>query len=165
MGVREEGMAVREPRRAAGSPQARHEPGAREALREALRDWLRHQSGAGGRLSSSRQLAAAAGLSHSAVHVILRRGRAGPETLVKIARACGVSPLYLFRLAGWLTEEESTSDLTGDELVLVQQYRQISPGKRRLLREVLEAMLGPASPSPSLSSEADENRRRPEGEA
>ena len=98
-----------------------------------LVQWLQEQIGRGKRFQSERRLSLAAGLNQNAVNNIMASGRADPGTLVKVARAAGVSPVHLFVLMGWLTPDDARSELTVDEQRLVEEYRRAPEDIRPIL--------------------------------
>lgn len=112
---------------------------------QALTDWVLSQVQPKGRFASMRQLALASGLSQSALNTILERGRAEPETLLKLAKSTGGRPVELFQLAGWLTEEEfaevPSRPLSPQESELLEGFQDLPEEGRLWLLRSLRGML------------------------
>ena len=79
----------------------------------ALGDWLRTQYGPGKPYKSARQLSLAIsdGRNPNQVFDIESRGTARPETLQKIAEVLSVPIQTVYRIAGWLPEEEDSDEI------------------------------------------------------
>ena len=84
---------------------------------------MEQQIGRDGQFRSPRQWSLAAGLNQSMVNQVMERGRADPETLIKIGHAAGKTPREMFILAGWL--EEEPTELTAEEETLLADYRRL----------------------------------------
>ena len=102
--------------------------------------WLRQQYGVTERFKSARQLSLAIpkpnGGSHgqNLIGGIVDRGSADAETLVAIARVLGVNPVKLFKLAGWLTDDDvEPPELTADEEDLVALFRNLPETQQLVL--------------------------------
>jgi hypothetical protein len=104
----------------------------------ALAEWLDAKIGRDRRFKSARQLALAAELNQNAIVNIVQRGRAEPETLIKLARVLGESPVQLFILAGWLRPEDINPHLDVDEAKLLDYWRRTPAERRHVLLEVAE---------------------------
>jgi hypothetical protein len=106
-----------------------------------LSQWILSQIGPGKPFSSARQLAIKAGLNQNAVNIIIDKGRAEPETLLKLAEATGAPRIKLFILSGWLSPQDCnalpTPTLSVAEEEVLRMYREI----RRDLRGVVLATL------------------------
>jgi transcriptional regulator with XRE-family HTH domain len=109
-----------------------------------LARWLRQQFGPNQRFKSARHLSLAAGLSQNMVNLIIERGGAGPETLIKLAELLEVPVERLFVKAGWLKDESldtgSTWELSEDEVELLQGYRELPQEGRAWLIGSLRGM-------------------------
>jgi transcriptional regulator with XRE-family HTH domain len=109
-----------------------------------LARWLRQQFGPNQRFKSARHLSLAAGLSQNMVNLIMERGGAGPETLMKLADLLGVPVERLFVKVGWLKDESldanSTWDLSEDEAELLKGYRDLPQEGRAWLIGSLRGM-------------------------
>jgi hypothetical protein len=111
----------------------------------ALARWLKQQFGPDRRFKSARHLAVAAGLSQGIVNIILERGHARPETLLKLADALEVPSERLFAIAGWLRDEHSDAgsswELSADEAELLKRYRELPREGKTWLIGSLQGML------------------------
>lgn len=93
---------------------------------------------------TNRSLAAAAGVSESAVRNLLRFGidnkAKDPDarTLTKIAHALGVDAIRLFRLAGYIPPESAAQSVRAD--YLAETFDELPPEKQDAVLSVLEAM-------------------------
>ncbi len=109
-----------------------------------LARWLSQQFGPNQRFKSARHLSLAAGLSQNMVNLIIERGGASPETLIKLAKLLDVPVERLFVKAGWLKDENlesgSTWDLSEDEVELLKGYRDLPLEGRAWLRGSLRGM-------------------------
>ncbi len=90
--------------------------------------WLSQQFGPDRRFKSARQLSLAAGFSQNVTGATIERGSAKPETLVQIVRALEVSPVSLFVIAGWLTEEDVTPGASEAEAKALSLARRLPRG-------------------------------------
>ena len=78
-----------------------------------LATWLREQYGPDKRFKSARQLSLAVseGTNAGLIFDIESRGRAKPETLQKLAEVLGVSVQTVYKMAGWLPEDEDSDEI------------------------------------------------------
>ena len=77
-------------------------------------------------------LARAAGLSGPTVTRVLNGDRKiGPDAAVAIARALGVSPVYVFQVAGLLPPEKPQTDRDPTFQELLEIMKNLSPDERR----------------------------------
>ena len=104
-----------------------------------LVEWIILQYGTGNKYTSARELSLAAGLNQNAVNSIILRGRAQPETLMRLADATNTSIRYLFTLARWLPREENR--LTPLEEKAISLYRKLPEYKREQFNKLMRALL------------------------
>lgn len=101
-----------------------------------LAGWVLSHVGAGKQYRTYREWSLDAGLNQNTVQMIVERGRADPDTLVKMAHSLHESPKIAFRAAGWLTGEEVEESLTEWEQRLLADARQLPPVYRSSLLDV-----------------------------
>jgi hypothetical protein len=108
-----------------------------------LSQWILSQIGPGRPFSSARQLAIKAGLNQNAVNIIIDKGRAEPETLLKLAEATGTPRIKLFILSGWLSPQDcnalATPLLSVEEEEVLRMYRETPPDLRGVVLAALRA--------------------------
>ena len=129
-----------------------------------LAEWLSGQFGIGKRFRSGRALARVAQLNGNTVTNIVERGRAEPETLLRIAEVLRVSPQEIFQIAGWLPpgEEDDVGPLLPDEEQLVEVFRSLSEEHRLLLLGLAQALLVPGHPLEQSLRGSNSNPDHPE---
>lgn len=72
----------------------------------------------------------------------LNQGTAKPETIVRIARALGRSPIEPFKILGWLSDEDIETPefvLDADERQLIRSLRRVPPTLRPRARANAQA--------------------------
>jgi hypothetical protein len=110
--------------------------------------WLAAQLGPDRRFKSARQLSIASGLSPNVVANILERGKADAGTLVKIAHTLDTSPVTIFIIMGWLTEQDLAEAVNEAEIHAMGIYLRLPDEYRRAWLESGERLLelagGPA---------------------
>ena len=120
---------------------------------DALVGWLHSHYGPGRKYRSGRQWSIRAGLNSGAVNAIETAGYGSPTALIALARAAGVSPLYVLQMDGHLTPEEcdpSQLALAPQEQAVLQRYRLLSEPVRDTVDAVmLLALERVADPSPT----------------
>ena len=127
---------------------------------EALVTWVRGMCGPGRQFASARKWSIRAGLSPSVVSSIEESGSASCNTLIALARAANVSPLYVLQISEHLTAAEcdpaqAGQRLTDRERLLLQRYRLANDAMRDAVDIVLSQSLetdqapGPENPGPA----------------
>jgi len=101
-------------------------------------EWISLQYGTGNKYRSARELSLVAGLNPNSVNSIISRGRAEPETLMRLADATNTSIIYLFTLAGWLPREENM--LTPLEEKVISLYWKLPEYKREQFNKLMRAL-------------------------
>lgn len=123
-----------------------------------LAGWVLAHVGVGKQFRSYRDWSISAGLNQNTVQLIVERGRADPDTLIKMAQAVGESPKRAVHAAGWLSYSDANDSLEDWEERLLTGARRLLPEYRRSLVDVvLPGLLG-------LAQEIETDRPRPASE-
>ena len=98
-----------------------------------LSEWVQSQVGPGRRYPNKNQLAKAMGMGAHVATTLIDVGTADLKTLVQLAAACDVPPMFTFGLAAGLDTAELLGETAPDETQLLSYYRRSSPEAKRLL--------------------------------
>lgn len=129
-----------------------------EQLRQFIEGWLEAHG------TNWRWLCQRAGVSHSLGTRIRQGYLPRPHNLIKLARAMGLSPYHLLRLAGYedLARDTEEAGLTPEEQRLLEAYRRLDGRRRQLALEVLESL---ARPLPRRTAQAQVGQEAPTTQA
>lgn len=128
--------------------------------------WLRGQYGPDKKFKSARRLSLEAGRSPNTVGVIEEVGHATAEVLIDLAGVIGVSPAEVFRIAGWLPENDVTQVLAENdqEVELLEGFRNLpEQGKHWTLGGIQRMLEIPGRPVRSLQIADEEPENHQEG--